>query len=520
MTQAGGPGQGKGRGKKKQRETYGKVAKKGAAWSAIRQGGHELMAVPFSMVMARLLTPKEFGVAVAASFFVLLSARLMQFGFGAALVRVKEVREEHTSSVFLVSLGTGLVSYGVLFLCAPAIGRFFQSPQSGELVRVAALSFVLSPFGSVASSMLTRRMEFRAIALADWTDSLVGSVTTIALALAGWSYWSIVYGQVAATGLRVLLQMYLARWRPSLRFSRAALRELLSYGLGVQTKRLLEYAAANLDNLVVGRLMDMASLGFYDKAFSTMGRLVNRLTLGQAPFRIFSIINEDRERFQRAYERLILSVTMLGYPALTVCIVVAGPLFDVLYGRRWAAAVLPFQILCVGGALKLLNNYGSQANEALGGIWRQASRQAIGTVLVVVGAYVGTRAGGIAGAALGVTVATAVLTLSMQALVRRALGLSWRELLRPQVPAVMCSLVLAAVLMLALRGLARVVPHASSLLVLAITLALAAGVFVLFIIGSPYGSLRALVRETAEDLLPGRLALIVGRVVPSPGGGQ
>lgn len=498
--------------RKKKKDSYGRTAKKGAAWSVVRQGGHEIMAIPFSMVMARLLTPTEFGVSVAASFFVLLAARLTQFGFGAAIVRIKEVREEHTSSVFVVSLVSGILSYLALFAASPAIGRFFQSPESGALVRVAALTFVISPFGSVASALITRHMDFRAIAIADWTDSLVGSVTTIILALAGWSYWSIVYGHLVATSVRVVLQMYLAKWRPSLRFSLAALRELLSYGLGVQTKRLLEYAAANLDTLVVGRMLDLTSLGFYDKAFSTMSRLVNRLTLGQAPFRIFSIIHEDRERFRRAYERLILSVTMLGYPALAGCIVMATPLFEVLYGRQWQAAVLPFQVLCAGGMLKLLNNYGSQANEAVGAIWGQASRQAVGTVLVVIGAAVGGFYWNIFGAALGVTIATAILTISMQALVRRATGFSWRAMLAPQIPAVACTGLVVAAMLATLRVLARVAANTAAWQQLAALMAVGATTYVLFVVFTPFEALRDLVSETVDDLVPASAARVLFRL--------
>lgn len=484
------------------KKSYGQTAKKGAAWSIVRQGGHEIMGVPLSMIMARLLSPTEFGVAVAASFFVLLAARLTQFGFAAALVRMKTVREEHTSSVFVVSMATGIVSYLILALSAPAIGRFFQSPDSGALVRVAALAFLISPFSSVANALITRDMRFKALAVADWTDTLVGAVVTIALATAGWSYWSIVYGNIIATVARVVLQIYLAGWWPSLRFSRAALHELLSYGLGVHTKRLLEYAAANLDTLVVGRMLDMTSLGFYDKAFSTMNRLVNRLTFGQAPFRIFAIIHQDQERFRRAYSRLILSVTMIGYPALAGCIVVATPLFDVLYGRRWQAAVLPFQVLCFGGMLKLLNNYGGQANEAAGNVWLQAGRQGIGTVLVVVGAALGSMFGGITGAAVGVTAAMAVLTVAMQELVRRSVALSWRAMLAPQLPALVCAATVVGVLMLTLRLLAAVLPQAPAWQHLGVLGVAGMLAYLAFILYSPFAQVRELVAETADDLFP------------------
>lgn len=489
---------------RKKQKSYGDTARKGAAWSVVRQGGHELIAVPMSMVMARLLSPEEFGVAVAASFFVLLAARLTQLGFNAALVRIKDLREEHVSSVLLVNLAVGTVSYAVLFVAAPAIGRFFNSPDSGSLVRIAALTFLITPLGSVSGAMIARSMAFRKAAVVDWTDSLVGAIVTIGMALAGWSYWSIPWGQVVAAVVRVVVQARLAGVVPSFRWSRSAISELLSYGLGVHSKRLLEYASANLDNLVVGKMMDLASLGLYDKAFSTMGRLVNRLTLGGAPFRIFAIIHEDGPRFRRAYTRLILSITMIGYPAFAFAMVAAGPLFDVLYGRRWSAAVLPFQVMCLGGMLKLLNAYASQANEAAGGIWGQVRRQAVGLVMVLAGAAIGTHYGGITGAAFGVTAATVILTVAMQDLVRRITGLAWREMLAPQMPAVFCGALVAGGAFATALALRSRAPAAPSLVMLLGEAAAAGLLYVVFVLFAPFRALRELVGETASEVLPAR----------------
>jgi PST family polysaccharide transporter len=496
----------------KKQKSYSGTARSGAAWSIVRQGGHELIAVPMSMVMARLLSPQEFGVAVAASFFVLLAARLTQLGFNAALVRIKDLREEHVSSVLVANLAVGAVSYAALFAAAPAIGRFFGSADAGALVRIAALTFLITPLGSVSGAMIARSMAFRKSAIVDWTDGLVGAVVTIGLALAGWSYWSIPWGQVIASIVRVVVQARLAGVVPSLRFSRQAIRELLSYGLGVHLKRLLEYGAANLDNLVVGKLMDLASLGLYDKAFSTMGRLVNRLTLGQAPFRIFAIIHEDAPRFRRAYTRLILSITMIGYPAFAFVMVAAGPLFEVLYGRQWSAAVLPFQVMCLGGMLKLLNAYASQANEAAGGIWGQVRRQAVGLVLVVAGAAIGTHYGGITGAAIGVTAATIVLTVAMQDLVRRITGLSWPEMLAPQMPAVAGSVLVAGAALGAAVALARSGVTAPAWLMLLVEGAASAAVFAAFVLFAPFSALRTLVGETATEVLPAKAVGLLVRL--------
>ena len=484
------------------KKSYGQTAKKGAVWSVLRQGGHELIAVPTSMIMARLLSPEDFGIAAAASFFILLASRVTQFGFNAAIVRIKELRPEHASSVFLVNVAMGALCYATLAGSAPLIGRLFRSPEAGQLLPIAALTFLIVPFGAVPAALISRRMQFRYIALGDWTDGIVGSVVTVVLALRGWGYWSIAYGNVIAVATRITLLAYLSHWRPTLRFSRAAIRELLSFGLGLQTKRVLEYASFNVDNLVVGRMLGMSALGLYDKAFSTMNRLVTRLTLGQAPFRIFAIIHEDGERFRRAYTRLMLGVSLMGYPAFAAAIVAAEPLFILLYGEKWLPAVLPFQLLCVGGMLKLLHAYASQANEAAGAIWSQVRRQAVGAILIVVGASAGSMFWGVNGAALGVAVAMIILSAMMQALVRRATGLSWGAMAAPHVPGLACAIALTAVMLVADAALREVVASPAAWLRL-VTLGASAAIFYAgFMLFSPFAAVRAIVKETVDDLAP------------------
>lgn len=489
--------------KRAKKEYYGRTAKFGAIWSVVRQGGNELFAIPTSIIMARLLSPTDFGIAAASAFFVALAARLTQFGFNASLVRAKELRPEHTTSVFVANLTLGGLSYIILFAAAPLIGQFFHSPEAGRLLRFAALSFLISPFVSIPAALMQRNMQFRQRSFVDWTDTIVGNVTTLGLAFAGFGYWSLPSGNIAGQIASIGLQWYLSSWRPSFGFSRDALRDLLSFGLGIQSKRVLEYAAFNLDNVVVGRVLGVTALGFYDKAFTTMNRLVFRLTLGQTYFRIFAIIHEDIERFQRAYTRLILTISLIGLPVFAGCIVVARPLFEVMYGPRWLPAVLPFQLLCVGGMLKLLNAYASQANEAAGGLWAQVRRQAFGAVLVVIGAGVGSLRGGITGAALGVLIAMAILTVALQSLVRRVTHLTWRGLLAPQVPGATCALLLVAVLLMAGFGLRALVPEPPAWLLLLVQ-ALAGGLFYgAFVLFSPFRAVRDIVHETLADVLPG-----------------
>jgi PST family polysaccharide transporter len=497
--------------KKGDKKTYGKTAKLGALWSLMRQGGNELIGVPVSFILARLLTPYDFGVCAASTLFIQLAGRLMQFGFGAALIRIKELRPEHVSTVYVTNHALGLLTFGVLYATAPMMGAFFRSAEAGELMKLAALTFAIAPLGMIPAALMQRRMQFKYTVLCDWMDTVIGAIVSVVLAFKGFAYWSPVFGHLSALVIRVMVQMYLAAWLPSFRWSRTALREVLSFGLGIQSKRLLDYAASHLDNAVVGRMLGMSALGIYTKAFNTMNKMVIRMTLGHAPFRIFSIIHEDRERFARAYSRLILSITLLAYPVLAACMAAAEPLFYVLYGPNWLPAVLPFQLLCLGGMLKLLNAYSSQANEAVGNIWRQVRRQVLGAALVLAGALVGAFAGGLPGVAVGVLVAWTVLTIMLLELVREATGLTWRAMLTPLVPAVTCAAAMGVLLTAtaaAVRAAGLALPPWQLLLLQTLVGTL---FYLTFVVAGPFDQVREIVGESVDDLLPAGPARVVQR---------
>ena len=151
-------------------------------------------------------------------------------------------------------------------------------------------------------------MRYKAKTVVDWSGTLTYSVVAVALAWNGWSFWSLVYAELARTTVLTTAYLCLGRWRPSVRFSSTAMREMLSFGIGIYAKRLLDYGTQNLDNLVVGRVLGLTALGLYDKAFNTVNKIASRLTLNgpNVTFRIFALIHEDRERFRRAYRKVLL----------------------------------------------------------------------------------------------------------------------------------------------------------------------------------------------------------------------
>ena len=483
---------------------YSRVAKVGVLWC---YGSllNELVNIPTTVITARLLSPYEFGVVAAAAFFTRLAARLMNFGFNQALVRLKEIRPEHYASLFVVNLVLGTLLWGVLILLAPWIGASLKLPETSKVIPFAALGFVIDAVGSVPAAMMQRQMQFWQKAVSGWISALTISCTAITLAWSGFGYWSLVYASLAGTTAQALTLTVLTGWRPRLVFSRQAMRDLLSFGMGVHSKRMLDFAALNLDNLVVGRVLGGAALGLYDKAFMIMNKVVNQLNVGGADvsFRIFALIHEEPARFRAAYCKVVMTAALISFPPLTMCIVVAPELFVTLFGERWLAAVVPFQVLCAAGMLRLLNQYVSAATQAIGWVWAEVWRQVIHTALIVGGIALLSRSWGLNGAAAGLLMATAVMTVLMHAMLIRATGLSWGRLSRAVLAASVCSVGLAGTLIFARMLVRAYVIEPTSWLLLLCESGAGFAFYAAFVLFAPFAEVRRLVDETITDFLPG-----------------
>lgn len=484
-------------------KALGKKATAWVAWSFLREGISEILLFPAGMVLARLLTPAEFGVAAAANFFVQLAGRLSELGFNAAIVRSKDLRPIHLSTVFAVNLALGFVTFSVLTALAPLVGAFYRIPEPARVLPVAAIGFLISPFGAVPAALLTRDLQYKQSTMIDWAHLVVFSLSSVLFAWMGMSYMSMVYARLLGNGTTTVMRIVYARWRPSLRFSWPALREILSFGAGVHAKRLLDYTAQNGDNLVVGKFLGMTSLGLYDKAFSTMNRFLVRMNTGGpgVMFRIFSVIHEEPDRFRRAYQKVLMSASLLGFPVFAGLIVAAPQLMVVLFGPQWLASATPFRLLCIAGALKLLNTYASSGIQATGMVWSEVWRQVLFICMIVSG-IIAFRGWGPSGAAAAVMLATGVMSVLMHALLRRVTHLTWSALFRPLAPALVCAGAVAGTELLIEAALRAVYGEPSPWLLVACqapAAALAAAAFMLF---APFQELRLLVRQVTQDLAP------------------
>ena len=312
---------------------------------------------------------------------------------------------------------------------------------------------------------------------------------------------AVVIGDVCGATAKMLYGVYLVGWQARFRFVPAAARELSSFALGAYAKRTLEHLTTNLDNVVIGRTLGVTSLGFYDRAFSAVNRVYLKMTVvgPGVSFRVFSIIQDEPERFTQAYRKVIMTATMLGYVVFATMATTAPHLIVVAFGDRWQPSVVPFQLLCVSFSLRLLNQYATAASLARGSVWAVVWRQAIQVGLIVVGVYL-VAPWGINAAAAAVLAAAVGMFFLTQSMMRLATGLGWTDVLEPQKPA----LTIAAVIIASLWGVDVALRSFSA--GHAVTLAVQAAIAALLVLGfvwrCPFRDARELMHEVVSDLSP------------------
>ena len=430
-------------------KSLGRVSRAGVFWTTARLYIVEIVTLPSTVALAQLLSPFDFGVAAVATFFGRLAAKISNAGMGGALIRTKELRAEHISSIFVANLALTLTAGLILLALARPLAMFYKEPAIAGLIPLVVVDILFSALSMVSQALLARAMRYKEMATLATADALANAASSVVFAWLGFGYWSLVLGGVCGSGLKWIWGVKLVGWQMSFRFVPSAARELMSFAFGTYARGLLEYVSLTIDNLIVGKVLGVTTLGYYDKAFSTTQRAYNKLTVGgpTVSFRTLAILQDDLVRFHRALEKILVSTTILTYGAFAVLGAMGPHLIVFVFGEKWQPSVVPFQMLCLSAALRTTNAFAGAAANARGWIWSNVWRQGIYVGLIAAGVYLAAP-WGINGASAAVLVATAVMTLLTLEMAKVATETNWRSLLTPQIPGVVLAVLLGGLVWL------------------------------------------------------------------------
>lgn len=325
-------------------------------WTAFETAARQGVQLVLAMVLARLLTPAEFGVMALAMVFVAASSLLIEGGFGVALVQKPSLSDLETSSVFYLGVATAFAMAVVFALAAPYIAAFFEMPILEPVTRVLSVSFVIGSFGGVHSSLLAKKMQFGKLARISLSASAVSSVVAVVMAWNGWGIWSLVCQSLAAITVSSVVVWFVSDWRPKLVFSLSALRPLFRFGVFIVGANLLETIVGRVYTLLIGKFYSSADLGFYSRADSTLA-LPNNFTSGiinRVAMPLFSAAAHDADLLRQAFRRAVRVTVYVHAPIMAGVFVASGPLILTFFGHQWAPAIPYLQVLAFAGLCWML----------------------------------------------------------------------------------------------------------------------------------------------------------------------
>jgi O-antigen/teichoic acid export membrane protein len=403
----------------------------GFAWSMVTLAVTQVWRVAGAVVLARLLTPADYGLAGMALVFSSLVMSFSDLSLGSALVQRRQITEADRSTVFWTSAGIGLLlMLGGMAVSGP-LAAFYGEPRVRPLFVVVSISFLLVALQMTQASLLLREMRFRAINIRVAAAIVVGGVAGVVAAVLGLGAWALIVQQVVSSLVGVVLLWTFSSWRPRLIYSRQSLRDLGGFGLNLFGARMLVYLNRNADNVLVGRFLGAGALGAYSVAYNLMLLPLDRLILPiqDTLFPAYSAWQDDLRRLADVWLRVLRVVAAIVMPAMAGLAIVAPDFVRVVLGERWLAAVPVLQILSIVGLVQSLAALGERALTAVDRT-RTIFRFTVVECVVTVSAFAVGLHWGIVGVAVCYAAVTIPLHTSFAWLTARALGLTLREVLR------------------------------------------------------------------------------------------
>jgi len=398
------------------------------------------------VVLGRLLEPKHFGVVALAVIVIDLGQMLINRGFGASIVQRQDLTDEHLDSAFWFSVAAGLALTAAFGLSAGVIADAFDEPQLAAVLRVLAFNWVLGAFASVPRNILQRELRFRSLALRQLVAVTVSGAVGIGLAVAGHGVWSLVVQALVQSAVSVAVLWAVSPWRPRWRASVQRLREMQGFATSVVGIDLLRFFAVRGEGFVIGAAVGPVSLGYYAVA-TRFHQLLNEAftsTVGVVAFPVFSRLQDERERRQRALFSVLRMTSLAAFPAFGLVAVLAPEIIKGVFGTRWEPSVVLAQLLALHGLRYSITYFISSVVVSTGMAALELRLTIVGVAVKAVALAIGVQ-WGVIGVTWAVVAASYVtLPLTLWALWRTT-GITARTYLRQVVEPGVAALVMVAV---------------------------------------------------------------------------
>ncbi len=325
---------------------------KGVGWSAIDNISQYAVQFVVSIVLARLLSPDDYGLLGVISIFTAICGAILDGGFSNALIRKKDATDDDYNTAFITNLGMSALLYVIIYFCSPFIADFFNREELVSLTRVSSIGIIIGALSLVQSARLTKRIDFKSQTKITLIASISSGVIGIIMALFGFGVWALVAQQLLAQVLRTVFLWVVNKWIPQMRFSNESFHDLFGFGWKLMVSNILNTLWNELYQVVVGKFYNPATLGQYTRA-KHFSQLFSRNLTGviqRVTYPVLSNIQDDKERMVKAYRKMITTTMFITAISMFFLGAISEPLIYCLIGSKWHEAATYLPLICLTGS--------------------------------------------------------------------------------------------------------------------------------------------------------------------------
>ena len=337
-------------------------------WRFAERCGAQGVSFVVSLVLARLLTPEDYGVVSLITIFTSILTLFIDSGFKNALIQKKNADQLDFTTVFYFNVFLGAVLYFVMFAASPLIADFFGRPDMVAFIRVMSLTLLLGGINGVQTAIVSKRMEFRKFFYSTLAGTIFSAMVGVAMAYKGAGVWALIFQRLLNQAIDTGVLWCTVRWRPSLEFSFRRLRPMFAYGSRILGSSLLNSFTSNLSGLLIGKIYESEMLAYYEKGRTIPGMLTDNLQISvqSVLFPVMALEQDKAEQVKDILKRSIGISTYFVFPFMIGIASCAEPLIQILYTEKWIQMVPYLQLWCFSSMFYLWHTANLQVIQAMG----------------------------------------------------------------------------------------------------------------------------------------------------------
>ena len=365
----------------------------GVIWKFAERIINQGVAFLVSLVLARLLTPEDYGTIALVLVFISLADVFVNSGFATSLIQKKDADDTDFSTMFYCSLVCSIAIYGIFFLCAPFIASFYKNPELTLIVRVFALRIPLSVYFAIQSAWASRNMQFRVFFFSGLFAQIISGALGIAMAFAGFCVWALIAQYFAGTIVNTIVLCFMIPWHPKRLFSFTRAKSLMKYGSRILAADFSGTFFNELRSLIIGRVYTESDLAFYNKGQQLPQLISSNLntTIMTVLFPAIANKADDIKEVKAMARKSLQCLSYIVFPVLLGLAAVISPLIDILYTSKWQASAFFGQVYCIGYAIGSLGYVPLQVLKAIGKsgsvLKLEFIKKPVYVILLIIGVY-------------------------------------------------------------------------------------------------------------------------------------